>query len=471
MRVLVTGATGYIGGRLIPRLLAAGHEVTCLVRDPDKLEGRPWRDRVGVHKGDLLEPTSLSPALENQDVAYYLVHSMGRDDDFRSAEARSAENFRLAADEAGVRHVIYLGGLGSDENLSKHLSSRQDVGRILAAGSFPVTEFRAATVIGAGSLSFEMLRHLTDVLPVMTTPRWVRTRCQPIAIDDLLGILAAAGEKVPPQSRVVEVGGPDVLTYAEMMQIYAAEAGLRKRLIIPVPVLSPGLSSLWIGLVTPLPAAVARPLVSSLRNEVIVGNAELSEIPHTSFRTAVRRAIAAPPTPDAASIESDPALPQPSDPGWAGATRFIDQRTAVSRAPVTALAGAFTRIGGNNGYYTVDWAWTVRGLADRLLGGPGRRRGRRHPDLLEEGDELDFWRVSRLEPGRRLLLKAEMKMPGEAWLDFVAEPHPSGSKLVQTAHFEPRGLLGRLYWAALVPAHAFIFGRMAKKIAAIAETL
>jgi uncharacterized protein YbjT (DUF2867 family) len=278
MRVLVTGATGYIGGRLIPRLLAAGHEVTCLVRDPDKLEGRPWRDRVGVHKGDLLEPTSLSPALENQDVAYYLVHSMGRDDDFRSAEARSAENFRLAADEAGVRHVIYLGGLGSDENLSKHLSSRQDVGRILAAGSFPVTEFRAATVIGAGSLSFEMLRHLTDVLPVMTTPRWVRTRCQPIAIDDLLGILAAAGEKVPPQSRVVEIGGPDVLTYAEMMQIYAAEAGLRKRLIIPVPVLSPGLSSLWIGLVTPLPAAVARPLVSSLRNEVIVGNAELSEM-------------------------------------------------------------------------------------------------------------------------------------------------------------------------------------------------
>jgi hypothetical protein len=208
-----------------------------------------------------------------------------------------------------------------------------------------------------------------------------------------------------------------------------------------------------------------------LRNEVIVGNAELSEISHTSFRTAVRRAIVAPPTPDAPSIESDPALPQSSDPGWAGATRFIDERIAVSQASVMALAGAFTRIGGNNGYYTVDWAWTVRGLADRLLGGPGRRRGRRHPDLLEEGDELDFWRVSRLEPGRRLLLKAEMKMPGEAWLDFVAEPHPSGSKLVQTAYFEPRGLLGRLYWAVLVPAHAFIFGRMAKKIAAIAETL
>ena len=470
MRVLVTGATGYIGGRLIPRLLAAGHEVTCLVRDPDKLKGRPWRDRVGVHKGDLLEPTSLNPALENQELAYYLVHSMGRDDDFRSAEARSAENFRLAADEAGVRHVIYLGGLGSDENLSKHLSSRQDVGRILAAGGFPVTEFRAATVIGAGSLSFEMLRHLTDVLPVMTTPRWVRTRCQPIAIDDLLEILAAAGATTPPRSRVVEVGGPDVLTYAEMMQIYAAEAGLRKRLIIPVPVLSPGLSSLWIGLVTPLPAAVARPLVSSLRNEVVVGDAEISEISPTSFRTAVRRAIAAPATPNPPSTESDPALPQPSDPAWAGATRFIDRRIAFSPAPATALAEAFTRIGGNNGYYTVDWAWTIRGLADSLLGGPGRKRGRRHPNLLEEGDELDFWRVSRLEPGRRLLLTAEMKMPGEAWLEFVAEPHKSGSKLLQTAYFEPRGLLGRLYWGALLPAHAFIFGRMAKKIAAIAAT-
>ena len=468
MRILVTGATGYIGGRLIPRLLAAGHEVSCLVREPAKLEDRPWRDDVTVHRGDLLDPATLGPAFESQDQVYYLVHSMGRDDDFRDAEAASAANFRRAAEGAGVRHVVYLGGLGSDSTLSKHLASRQDVGRILSAGSVPVTEFRAAVVIGSGSLSFEMLRHLTEVLPVMTTPRWVRTRCQPIAIGDLLELLAEA--EPPPASRIVEIGGPDVLTYAEMMQVYAARAGLRRRIIIPVPVLSPGLSSLWIGLVTPLPPSVARPLVSSLRNEVIVNREVQHEISGTPFDTAVGLALAESPESLSDAVTNDPALVQSSDPTWAGATRYIDRRTASCPASAAALARTFTRIGGRHGYFTANWAWTVRGFIDTLLGGPGRRRGRRHPDELNPGDELDFWRVAEIEPGRRLLLQAEMKLPGQAWLEFVATPQEPGSQLVQTAYFRPRGLLGRLYWTVLKPAHSFIFGRMARKIAAAAST-
>jgi uncharacterized protein YbjT (DUF2867 family) len=467
VRILVTGATGYIGGRLIPRLLAAGHEVSCLVRNPDKLADRHWKDDVTIHRGDLLDPATLGPAFESQERVYYLVHSMGRSDDFRSDEAVSASNFRRASEDAGVRHVVYLGGLGSEASLSKHLASRQDVGRILAAGAVPVTEFRAATVIGSGSLSFEMLRHLTEVLPVMTTPRWVRTRCQPIAIADLLDILTRA--EIPARSRVVDIGGPDILTYAEMMQIYAAEAGLRRRVIIPVPVLSPGLSSLWIGLVTPLPASVARPLVSSLRNEVVVSDDGSSEVSGTSFRDAVRLAITDAAPPDLDSTEPHhPAMEQGSDPEWAGATRYVDRRTVASSAPVSALVRTFSRIGGRHGYFTADWAWTLRGLVDNLVGGPGRRRGRRDPEVLTVGDELDFWRVARIEPGCSLLLEAEMKLPGKAWLEFVAMPHESGSQLTQTAHFTPRGLLGRLYWAALVPVHSFIFSRMARQIAAAA---
>jgi uncharacterized protein YbjT (DUF2867 family) len=470
VRILVTGATGYIGGRLVPELLAAGHDVACLARSPQKLDDRPWRGDVEVHRGDLLDPGSLEAPLAGMDAAFYLVHSMGRESDFDAAEARSAENFSDAAGRAGLRHIVYLGGLGDDDaRLSKHLSSRHRTGEILRAGPVPVTELRAATVIGAGSLSFEMLRYLTEVLPIMTTPRWVRSKCQPIAVGDLLELLVTSLDQIPESSGVREVGGPDVLTYEEMMRIYAREAGLRKRLIIPVPVLSPGLSSLWVGLVTPLPPSVARPLVGSLKNDVIVDRDDPETVVTlTTFRDSVRKALRRPGV--AESVEpASAAAPAPFDPHWSGGTVFVDRRATDSPAPRLGLARAFTRIGGENGYYAADWAWTLRGLVDRLLGGPGRRRGRPHPETLSEGDSLDFWKVVRLETGRRLVLEAEMKLPGEAWLEFVAEDRGDASRLVQTAYFRPRGLLGRLYWVALLPAHNLIFSRMARRIAEAAR--
>ncbi len=465
MRTLVTGATGYVGGRLVPALLAAGHEVVCLVRRPGSLDDRPWRDRVEVRIGDLLDPGTLEDGLAGCDVAYYLVHSMGRHGDFRRAERESAHNFRAAAEAASLSRIVYLGGLGRGR-LSEHLASRQEVGRLLAEGSVPVTELRAAVVIGAGSLSFEMLRNLTEVLPVMTTPRWVRTRCQPIAIQDLLTLLENAAQDPDPASKVLDIGGPDVLSYEQMMRVYAREAGLRRRLIIPVPVLSPGLSSLWVGLVTPLPAATARPLVSSLRNEVAVGDYRFLGLlgrPATPFVEAVRRALA--PT---GVLSDDPAAPQPGDPSWSGGVVYREVRTVACRTQPETLASEFKTIGGSRGYYAANWAWKLRGLVDRIVGGPGLRRGRRHPEELKPGEALDFWRVETVDSDS-LLLRAEMKLPGDATLGFRAETDPDGSRLVQTATFRPRGLSGRLYWFVLYPVHRLVHSRMARAIAAAAE--
>ena len=465
-----------MGGRLVPRLLEAGHSVRCLVRDPAKLGQDPWRDRVEVVQGDILDSSSLEVALNDCDAAYYLVHSMDGVGQFAERDRTGAENFRQAADLAGVKRIVYLGGMGGGDDLSEHLSSRHEVGRILAAGAIPVTELRAAVIIGSGSVSFEMLRYLTEVLPVMVTPRWVRTRCQPIAIRDVLGIMVDVLDDPTGADHVYEIGGPDVLEYEDMMRIYAEEAALPRRLIIPVPVLSPKLSSHWVGLVTPIPSGIAKPLVDSLRNEVVVRDPsflERYERTLLTYRDAVRRALEvsegfAVPT-RWSDAENSPAQPTVSDPDWSGGTLYRDHRIVPARTSSSDLFWAVSRIGGTNGYYGFGWAWHLRGLADSLVGGVGLRRGRRHPEELRRGEALDFWRVAAVEPDRLLLLHAEMRLPGEAWLEFRVDGHDEAATLRQTAYFRPRGLLGRLYWAVLVPFHAVIFRLMAERIVAAAE--
>ena len=477
MRIAVTGATGYIGGRLIPQLLSAGHDVVCLARTPAKLADRPWFSEVEVVRADLLESADLAPALANCEAAYYLVHSMGGGEGFEDTDRRAALNFATASEASGVDRIIYLGGLGSDdETLSSHLASRHEVGDALASTSVPVIEFRAAVIIGSGSVSFEMLRHLTQVLPAMTTPKWVRTHCQPIAIRDVLTYLVAALDDDTSGHTIYEIGGPDVLTYEDMMQTYASVAGLPKRLILPVPVLSPGLSSLWIGLVTPLPVNIARPLVDSLRHEVIVHDPsalERFDVPLLGFRESVELAVDVSDGLRAPTrwtdAETSPAKPMQADPDWSGGTLFEDSRNAESSAAPHDLFWAFSRVGGTVGYYGFDWAWQLRGLLDILVGGVGLRRGRRHPTEIRKGDAVDFWRVADVVPDKRLELAAEMKVPGGAWLVWDVEQADGGSILHQRAFFRPRGLTGRLYWYALLPFHGPIFKGMLANIVAAAE--
>ncbi len=476
MKILVTGATGYIGGRLVPELLQAGHDVRCMVRRPAKLDTLPWRSSVEVVAGDVTDPDSLKEAAAGCDTAYYLVHSMAGGKGFAEQDRQGAANFRDAAAEASLQRIVYLGGLGpTGGKLSKHLSSRHEVGDVLASGSTPVTQLRAAVIIGSGSLSFEMLRYLTEVLPVMTTPRWVRTSCQPVAVRDVLSVLVQAIEDPSPESRTLDLGGPDVLTYRNMMKMYAAEAGLHRRWIIPLPLLSLRLSSLWVGLVTPLPPRVARPLIESLRSEVVVGDHDASQVfpfDPTPYREAVQRAIAHLPDdvatrwPDA---EPQPAHPYPGDPAWSGGTVFVDHREIPTDADPCHVHWAFSRIGGDVGYYGLNWAWRLRGIADQLVGGVGLRRGRRHPEELREGEVVDFWRVDQVIPERMLRLHAEMKLPGEAWLEWEIVPTEEGSDLVQRAIFQPRGLSGRFYWLTMLPFHTAIFPKMARRIAATAE--
>jgi uncharacterized protein YbjT (DUF2867 family) len=476
VKILVAGATGYIGSRLIPRLLEAGHDVRCMARQPGKLDDRPWSGAVEVVAADVLDPQSVKKAAAGCDAAFYLVHAMGEGRGFEEIDREGAANFRDAAADAGLARVVYLGGLGPDDvDLSKHLDSRHEVGQILASGATPVTEIRAAVIIGSGSLSFEMLRYLTEVLPVMTTPRWVRTRCQPVAVRDVLEALLQSVESEDTESRVLELGGPDVLTYQEMMQIYAEEAGLRRRVFVPVPILSLGLSSLWVGLVTPLPLTIARPLVESLRHEVVVrdrpASAEL-DLEGLSYREAVRLALAKPPEhvesrwSDAGSL---PALPAPGDPEWSGGKVFEDVRIVPTDAGPCHVFWAVSRIGGDVGYYGLNWAWRLRGVLDRLIGGAGLRRGRRHPEELRQGDAVDFWRVEAVDRERMLRLRAEMRLPGVAWLEWEIIPTEEGADLIQTARFRPRGLFGRLYWYFLFPFHMYIFPRMAYRIAATSE--
>ena len=415
---------------------------------------------------------------------------MDGEGDFRGRDRRAAENVRRAAESAGVEQIVYLGGMGDeDDDLSEHLRSRHEVGRVLADGPVPVTELRAAVIIGSGSASFEMLRNLTEVLPVMVTPRWVTTRCQPIAVRDILAYLVGVLGRPEAMDRVLEVGGPDVLTYEEMMQLYAEVAGLRRRVVVNVPLLTPGLSSRWVGLVTPLPVGLARPLVDSLVNEVVVGDDAIRSIVpretlpmREAFRLALRRiqdvdvttTWAGADLPESVTghprTELNAEEPAPTDPDWSGGTVLSDDQELEADATPEAMFATLEGLGGHRGWYSPLILWRARGWLDALVGGIGMRRGRRHPDHLAVGEPVDFWRVELLERPSRLRLHAEMRLPGEAWLDFRVTPREGGGCHVgQHARFAPRGLWGRVYWYALLPFHALIFPRMARAIVAAAE--
>ncbi|MEU7283517.1 SDR family oxidoreductase [Streptomyces sp. NPDC045431] len=483
---LVTGATGYIGGRLVPELLAAGHRVRCLARSPGKLRDHPWADRVDVVRGDVTDEESVRAAMSGVDVAYYLVHALGGEGDFERTDRAAARIFGRAARDSDVRRLVYLGGLtpaGVPEHaLSPHLRSRAEVGRILLDSGVPTAVLRAAVVLGSGSASFEMLRYLTERLPVMVTPSWVRTRIQPIAVRDVLRYLVGSAGLPADVHRSFDIGGPDVLTYRDLMRRYAAVAGLPPRLILPVPVLTPRLSSLWIGLVTPVPPGIARPLAESLRHEVVCREHDIAaHVPDPpghpigcdqALALALRRVREARVTTrwSSASVPGAPSDPLPTDPDWAGGSLYTDRRARPVDASPDTLWRVIEGIGGENGWYSFPLAWAVRGWLDRLAGGVGLRRGRRDAHRLRVGDSLDFWRVEEIERGRLLRLRAEMRLPGLAWLEMYAEDDGEGrSRYRQRAVFHPHGLLGHAYWWAVSPFHATVFGGMARNIARAAE--
>lgn len=475
--IFVTGASGYVGGRLVPGLLAGGFSVRCLAREPRKLAERSWRSHpnVSVIQGDMRDVDKLTDQLKGCSAAYYLVHSMEASGAQYAAQDRLlASNFAEAAARAGLQRIIYLGGLGElGEGLSRHLHSRREVEERLASTSVPVTTFRAAMIIGAGSASFEILRYLVERLPVMVTPSWVKTESQPVAIHDVLYWLIHCLSVPETIGKTLEIGGPDVLPYYDLMRIMAEELRLRKRLIVPLPMLTPRLSSLWISLVTPVSYKIARPLAEGLRNRVVVTNDEaqrLMPLQTLSVREAIRRAIH---KIENREVETrwSAAGPIPGDPNWAGGTVFTDQRSVLINADPTAVFAAICRIGGGNGWYAGDVLWRIRGWMDTLVGGPGLRRGKRHPDKVEFGEALDFWRVVGLERNRSLSLLAEMKLPGQAMLNFdLASAGPEQpTDLTMTARFRPKGLVGIMYWYTVVPLHNFVFGGMLKGIRQAAE--
>ncbi|MHC6210444.1 SDR family oxidoreductase [Rhodococcus ruber] len=483
LRILVTGATGYIGGRLAPLLVDAGHRVRVLARTPDKLRDVPWAGDVEIVRGDLTDPQSLAVACRDVDVLYYLVHSMGGRGEFIDTERAEAENVAAAARAAGVRRIVYLGGLHPDTaDLSTHLRSREQVGRILVESGVPTLVLQAGVVIGSGSASFEMIRHLSNRLPLMTTPKWVNNRIQPIAVRDVLHYLVGAATAPLPRSRTYDIGGPDVLRYGEMMQVYAEVAGLRRRRILVLPVLTPKLAGLWIGLVTPIPPSLGRALIESLSNDAVVSEHDIDDvIPPppgglTGYREAVRLALRKIERGDvettwaSASPVGAPAEPLPSDPHWAGEVVFVDERCIDCDTDAGTVWEVVESIGGENGWYSFPLAWTIRGWLDRFAGGVGLSRGRRNPRTLHTGDALDFWRVERLERPTLLRLRAEMRAPGGAWLEWRIEPlDPGRARLHQRAIFFPKGLAGRVYWYALVPFHGIIFKGMLENIAGAAH--
>ena len=473
--ILVTGVTGYVGGRLVPRLLEAGYNVRVMVRgSAERLISRPWYNQVEIVVGDVLDLASLDNAMSGIDAAYYLIHSMSGNDEFKARDIQAARNFAQAAANANIKNIVYLGGLGDpDSNLSEHLRSRQETGDALRQFDVPVTEFRAGMVVGSGSLSFEMMRNLAERLPVMIAPRWVFTKTQPIAIRDVLNYLISALDTPASYGRIVEIGGADVLTYAEMMVRYAKIRGLH-RTVIPVPVLTPRLSSYWVHWMTPVPASVASPLIAGLRNELLVNDDSAREIfpdiEPLEFDTAVNLALARMRDGDIETLWSDALASSQGDIKPVYLTQeqgmLIERRQKVVDADATAVFRSFTGLGGKRGWPPYNWLWRARGLLDRLVGGVGMRRGRRHPDELRQGEALDFWRVELVEPDHLLRLRAEMKLPGRGWLQFEAHRRQDGrTDLVQTAYFASKGLFGLLYWYGIYSLHGVIFSRMIDAVA------
>jgi uncharacterized protein YbjT (DUF2867 family) len=475
MNILVTGANGYIGGQLVPRLVDAGHHVICMVRNPQRLSGSKW-ENIEIRQGDVLDLASLGSIMQGIEVAYYLIHSMaGGAQGFEERDYIGADNFGVAAREAGLQRIIYLGGLGEcEKGLSPHLESRQQVGEILRTSGVPVTEFRAAVVIGLGSISFEMFRYLTERLPVMITPKWVSTRCQPIAINNVLDYLTLCLTEPRSIGKLYEIGGPDILTYGDMMREFATARHL-KRYLMPVPILTPHLSSYWVNIVTPIPASYAQPLIEGLRSEVVVHDPSAQEdfkiklIPYTE---ALQQAL----TRDGSGeVETF----------WAGAPAglesgrthkitqgmFIEQRRLETEAEPQAVYDTFTRIGGKQGWYYADGLWQLRFWLDRLAGGVGMRQDFRNAEEIKPGDILDGFIVETVEKGRLVRLRNEMKAPGPAWMQFEVKRSGNGKILfIQTAFFEPHGLAGLAYWYVLYPFHQLIFKGMANAIVRRAET-
>ncbi|MDL2718235.1 MAG: SDR family oxidoreductase, partial [Acidobacteriota bacterium] len=468
MNVLVTGATGYIGSQLVPELLAAGHRVRCLARNPAKLPAG-LAARVEAVRGDAFDPPSLGPALAGIDVAYYLIHSMGATGDaFAERDRAAARNFTAAAAAAGVKRIVYLGGLGRDASgLSEHLRSRQETGDVLREGSVPVTELRAAIIVGSGSASFEIIRDLAKKLPFMICPRWVASRCEPIAVRDVLFYLVRVLEEPRTAGGTFEIGGGEVHTYADLLRTTADVMGRRVR-ILTVPFLSPRLSAYWLNLVTAVPMSLAFPLVEGLRFDVVCEEGSIRELlPRdlTSFRAAVDEALGPEARPGVEARWTGASTEAASQPWSETRPLLADTRVVTSALAPAALFDRVRRIGGATGWYFANGLWELRGAIDRALGGVGMRRGRRDPVELRVGDAVDFWRVEHLEEGRLLTLRAEMKVPGQARLTFEVEAAPGGSRLRQTAEFHPEGVAGRAYWWALLPVHAVIFGLMARRIA------
>lgn len=475
--VLVTGASGYIGGRLVPRLLDAGYSVRCLVRSPRKLQARTWFEdpRVEIVQSDVEDEAALERAMRGCGASYYLIHSMlvaGKE--YRERDRELASSFAAAARKSGLERIIYLGGLGeTGANLSEHLASRREVESALASGGIPVTTLRAAMIIGSASASFEILRYLVERLPVMVTPRWVETECQPIAVADALHYLVTALETPETAGRTLDIGGPDIVTYRELMEIMARSLNLPRRRILPVPVFTPELSSLWIHLVTPVSRHIARPLALGLKNRVVCRNDDAGRfMPHrvVNVEEAISLALARFQSGESETAWFDAGV-IPGDPDWAGGTTFKDRRSVVAAVDAPGLYRAVCRVGGRQGWYSASWLWNLRGFLDRLVGGPGLHRGRRNPDHVSYGEVLDFWRVTEVIENRHLALRAEMKLPGEAVLQFEIEPTDREDRtvLVQTALFRPKGLVGLAYWYVVLPFHGYVFRRMLQGIRKAAE--